>query len=319
MPPSSSASLVRVPVGITQTCTGLNSPLPLCLRCVWCLGVCFALPSCAVGAVAPGRGTGRPHGAQWLPEECDGGDGSGVPSGAASSGTSSITCGHLLPPRSLEWFGLSAGGVPKTDHASLAHKTGGDPRTDHASLVTASFTTDKSGDPRTDHSLCTTARVGSNSPRLGGLATQTANIDPDSPGLNPDLADFRGFDHEAFAGFSHSEIPEVHDELPSYGVLQGHVHSQGSLLDRLFEKRFMNSSSDCTSTAFFAHFTRCGKVRASPPVGFQSSKVARQYRLSTHQMGEPLAGTSGQDRVDGAPFQASLNSGSCVNAPLLYG
>ena len=101
-----------------------------------------------------------------------GGDGSGVPSGAASSGTSSITYGHLLPHRSLEWFGLSAGGVPETDHASLVTMKGGDPKTDHASL-----TTDRSGDQRTDHSLCTNARVGGYSPQLGWLATQTATPD----------------------------------------------------------------------------------------------------------------------------------------------
>ena len=58
--------------------------------------------------------------------------------------------------------------------------------------------------------------------------------------MNRDFAVSRGFDHEVSDEFSHSEIPEVRDGLPSAGVLQGQAHSRATGL---------NSSPDCKSTA----------------------------------------------------------------------
>ena len=98
------------------------------------------------------------------------------------------------------------------------------------------------------------------------MATQTATSDPVSPGLNTDFAVSRVFDHEVSDGFSHSEISEVRDGLPSTGVSQGQAHSGATV---------MNFSSDCKNTAF-TRISRvadkCEEVRQSD---FRVSKLAR--------------------------------------------
>ena len=200
------------------------------------------------------------------------------------------------------------GGDPKTVHASFVHK-GGDPKTVHASVVR-----ERSGDPKTDHAFSVSTggdpKTDHASFGIGALsgdviaATQTANTDSDSPGLKPDLAVSRGFDHEVSDGFSHSQIPEVRDGLPCIGVLQGHVHSHCSLLDRLLEKRFTKSSSDNTDIAFsrvFRDDEMSEQLRQSDSRVQNLPASVSSSELSAHQMDGTLAGRFGHDRVDGHP------------------
>ena len=139
---------------------------------------------------------------------------------------------------------------------------------------------------------------------MGGLATQTAISDPDSPGLNPDFAVSGGLDHVHSDGFPHSQISEVHDGLPSTGVLQSHEHSHGSLLDRLLEKRFTNPSSDNTDIAFsrvFRDDEMAEQLRQSDLKVQKLPACVSSSKLSAHQMGGTLAGRFRHDRVDGHP------------------
>ena len=212
-----------------------------------------------------------------------------VPSGTASSDATSSTQPTIISTTTCT---LAAGDVVGV---------GGDPKTVHAS------SSEKGGVPKTDHSLRVNACeiAATYSPyRQGELATQTANTDSDSPGLNPDLAVSRGLDHVHSDGFPHSQISEVHDGLPSTRVFQGHEHSHGSLLDRLMEKRFTNSSSDNKDIAFsrvFRDDEMSEQLRQSDlKVQNLPSRVSSS-ELSAHQMDGTLADRFGHDRVDGRP------------------
>ena len=190
-------------------------------------------------------------------------------SGATSSGASSPTYGYGVPLLALEWNGVSVGVVPRTGHASFP-STCGDPKTDHASIMQ-----EKGGDPRTDHaSLCAQMvdeMAATCSPyRPGELATQTATTDPASPGLNPDFAVSRSFElefPEVRDGLpSIGEDPDFRDGLPSSGDFKGHAHPGAKV---------MNSSTDSETTAFSRIYCVAEKSEESPPVGFQSTKLAR--------------------------------------------
>ena len=228
--------------------------------------------------------------------------------------TATSTYGHQINGQVLEWcgrvggdaktvqaFSSEQGGDPRTDHASL-RSLGGDPKADHEASKR-----DRGGDPKTDHSHCVNARFGGNSPRLGRLATQTATSDPVSPGLNPDFAVSRGFGHgsEVRDGFpSIEEDPNFRDGLPSIGVTQGHEHFHGSLLDRLLEKRFSNSSSDNADIAISRLFhddEMSEQLRQSDLKVQNLPASVSTSELSAHQMGGTLAGRFGHERIDGHP------------------
>ena len=168
--------------------------------------------------------------------------GGGIPlasSGATSCGTSSSTYGHGVPLLALEWPGVSVGGVPKTDHASLVHEKGGNPRTDLA------FSLEMGGDPRTDHAsfgdgaLSGVGIAATYSPyRQVELASQTAKSYPLST-VCPDPAVSHDENQEHPDGFL--STAEDLDELPNSAEMKGFEHSQGRNLD---------STPDCESTAY---------------------------------------------------------------------
>ena len=137
--------------------------------------------------------------------------------------------------------------------------------------------------------------------RPGGLATQTATTDPASPGLNPDFAVSRSFEHEfpeVRDGLpSIEQDPEFRDELPSIAVgpdcrdglprsgdVEGYVHT---------EAKFMNSSSDSADTAFLRVFHDDEKsegVRQSDSRVQNLPASVSSSELSAHQMSGSLAG-----------------------------
>ena len=111
-------------------------------------------------------------------------------SGAASSEQTKSTYGHGVPLPALEWPGVAATGLFGSVSA------GGDPKTDHASSICLV------GGDRTDLSFQSIACVGAASPQPGGLATQTAT--PVSPACTA-LGVTTALTHDS----------EVRDEFPS--------------------------------------------------------------------------------------------------------
>ena len=215
-------------------------------------------------------------------------------SGAASSGQTKSTYGHGIPLPALEWPGVaatglfgsvSAGGDPKTDHASSICLVGGDPKTDHASLLTTG------GDPKTDLSL----GIADITPQSGELATQTAT--PDSPAC-AESAVSRAECPEHADGFSTTNFPTVPDGFTNitqdgefrdeWAEVKSYL-SGGSRIDE------MNSISDNTSTVFSGDFhvgEKSEGVRQSD-FGVQIVPASGSpSELSAHQMGASLAGTS---------------------------
>ena len=96
-------------------------------------------------------------------------------------------------------------------------------------------------------------------------------------------------------GFSTTNFPADFDGFP---MCRSFKHSDGSLLDRLLEKRFMNSSSDSADTAFSRTFRldeKCEGLRQSDSRVQKMPASVSSSELSAHQMGEPLAGPSGNE------------------------
>ena len=136
---------------------------------------------------------------------------------------------------------------------------GGDPRTDLFVPSGGEVKTDQfvpsGGEVKTDHTpfdvqMARLVDETVDSPRPGGLATQTAIPDPVSPALVPDLILTLGSElRDEFPGIeqdpefrdelpSTEQDPKVRDEFPSIGDLQGQAHSEG-----------LNSTSDIENTA----------------------------------------------------------------------
>ena len=122
-------------------------------------------------------------------------------SGAASSEQTPSTYGHGVPLQALEWPGVAATGL----FGSLS--AGGDPKTDHASSTCL-----VGGDPRTDLSVQSNACVGADSLHPGGRATQTATL------VSPACTDLG-----VSAAFTHDS--EIRDECPSSAEVS--VHPDG--------------------------------------------------------------------------------------------
>ena len=108
------------------------------------------------------------------------------------------TYGHGVPLQALEWPGVASTGLFGSVSA------GGDPKTDHASSICL-----VGGDPRTDLSVRSNARASADSPHPGGLATQTAT--PVSPVCTV-LGVSTAFTHDS----------EVRDECPSSAEVSVH-------------------------------------------------------------------------------------------------
>ena len=204
--------------------------------------------------------------------------------------------GTAIPLQALEWPGVpaiglsgsvSAGGDPKTDHASSVVRKGGVPKTDHASFVGEALVEKKGGDPKTDHAsfgVVDQSGMAATCPpyRPGWLASTTANFDL----LSTDCTD-SAVSHVVFQeppdGFP--STAEHLDGLPSSAELKGCEHSEGRNLD---------STPDCESTAYtrISHVAEeSERVRQSDP-GVQIVPASRSpFELSAHQMGLSLAGT----------------------------
>ena len=100
------------------------------------------------------------------------------------------------------------------------------------------------------------------------------------------------------------EDSDSRDGLPSIGVTQGHKHSHGSLLDRLLEKRFSNSSSDNADIAISRVFhddEMSEQLRQSDLKVQNLPASVSPSELRAHQMGGTLAGRFGHERVGGHP------------------
>ena len=214
-----------------------------------------------------------------------------APSGAASSGqpttsslnsstaatlTPRVACGMVVSesvggdPRT-DLF-VPSGGEVKTDlfvpsgdevKTGLFVPSGGEVKTDHFDRT--------GGDPKTDHipfsvQMARVVDEMADSPRSGGLATQTAISATVSPALDPDVAVSSTL---TLGSELRDELPscqgdpEVRDEFPSFvqrsecrdgfpsiGDLQGQAHSEGS----------NGSTSDIENTAF----SRISRVALRP-------------------------------------------------------
>ena len=198
-----------------------------------------------------------------------------APWGAASTGQTTSTYGHGVPFQALEWPGVAATGLFGSGSA------GGDPKTDHASSGVV--------DQLEMAATCPPYRP-------GWLATTTANFDPLST-VCTDSAVSRvefqeppdGFPstdvacHERLDGFP--STAEGLDGLPSSADSKGREHPEGTNQD---------STLDGKSTVFtrILHVAEeSERLRQSDP-GVQNMPASRSpSELSAHQMGLPLAGT----------------------------
>ena len=138
---------------------------------------------------------------------------------------------------------LDVGGDPRTDHFV---PSGGEVKTDHFVPSGGEVKTDQfvsGGDPKTDHFVPSGGEVKTDhipfsvqmagvskeiadSPRSGGLATQTAISATVSPALDPDVALTLGSELRDELP-SYQEDPELRDEFPSSQLASDPVHFDG--------------------------------------------------------------------------------------------
>ena len=168
---------------------------------------------------------------------------------------------------------------------------GGDPKTDHASSICL-----VGGDPRTDLSVQSNACVGADSPHPGGLATQTAT--PVSPACTV-LGVSTAFTHDS----------EVRDECPSSAEVSVHHDGLTTILQDPDHRDGCPSSAELSEgrdgfprpgdteysdTVFLRDFhadENSERVRQSDS-GVQIVPASRSpSELSAQKMGLPLAGT----------------------------
>ena len=164
---------------------------------------------------------------------------------------------------------------------------GGDPTTDHASLVFV-------GNTETRAATCPPYRPG----RLASATALTLSVSPAQYTVSVDISVSRTPDAEDSDELS--KFHESRDGLQSRAVSQGHEHSHGSLLDRLLEKRFSNSTDIAFSRVFrddemFEQLRQSDLKVQNLPTSVSSSE------LSAHQLGGTLAGRFGHEKVDGHP------------------
>ena len=213
-----------------------------------------------------------------------------APSGAASTGQTTSTYGHGVPLPALEWPGVAAYGL------DVSLSSGGDPRTDHASSVR------KGGDPKTDHAsfgVVDQLEMAATCPpyRPGWLATTTANFDPLSTVCTESVVSLAAC-HERPDGFPSSDAAcherldgfpstaEGLDGLPSSADSKGREHPEGTNLDSTLDGK----RSVFTRILHVAEESE--RIRQSDP-GVQIVLASRSpSKLSAHQMGLSLAGTS---------------------------
>ena len=215
-----------------------------------------------------------------------------APSGAASSGQSTITYGHKVPVLAPEWPVLASGsgdvgGDPKTDHFVL--DTGGDPKTDHfvrdtgGDPKTDHFVPQTGGDPRTDHFvpdddslLCREMAATCPPYRPGAVAPQTANPSALAPtavlgfsvgGGHPD--EFSILRPEHPDGFP-STGPARLDGFPSTAESRDGLPSSADSKDHTN----LDSTLDDKSTGF-TPILHIAENSERPRVGFRSSNRAR--------------------------------------------
>ena len=210
-----------------------------------------------------------------------------APSGAASSGQSTITYGHKVPVLAPEWSVVASGsgdvgGDPKTDH--FVRDPGGDPKTDH-------FVPQTGGDPRTDHFvpddeslLCREMAATCPPYRPGAVAPQTANPSALAPtavlgfsvgGGHPD--EFSILRPEHPDGFP--STAESRDGLPSSADSKDHTD--------------LDSTHKSTGFTPILHIAENSERLRESDFGVQIVPASRSpSELSAHQMGLSLAGTS---------------------------